>query len=288
MIEILQTSTAVLLTVTALFSLLVGSFLNVVIHRLPVMMERQWRHEATEFLNAEGHALPASGGSTPYNLWAPRSACPDCGHQITALENIPLLSYLFLRGRCSECGAHIPLRYPLVEAVTALLSVAVVWHFGFSWQAAGGLLFTWALIALAVIDLRTTLLPDSITLPLLWLGLVLNLGALYTDTASSLIGAVAGYMSLWLVYHAFRLLTGKEGMGFGDFKLFALIGAWLGWQLLPLVILLSSLVGAIVGISLILFQGRDRAQPIPFGPYLAAAGFIALLWGNDIMALYLG
>ncbi|MFN2348737.1 MAG: A24 family peptidase [Thioalkalivibrio sp.] len=288
MIEILQTSTAVLLTVTALFSLLVGSFLNVVIHRLPVMMERQWRHEATEFLNAEGHALSGSGDRTPYNLWAPRSACPDCGHQITALENIPLLSYLFLRGRCSECGAHIPLRYPLVEAVTALLSVAVVWHFGFSWQAAGSLVFTWALIALAVIDLRTTLLPDSITLPLLWLGLVLNLGALYTDTASSLIGAVAGYMSLWLVYQAFRLLTGKEGMGFGDFKLFALIGAWLGWQLLPLVILLSSLVGAIVGISLILFQGRDKAQPIPFGPYLAAAGFIALLWGNDIMALYLG
>jgi len=288
MIELLQTSTAVLLTVTALFSLLVGSFLNVVIHRLPVMMERQWRQEATEFLNAEGHALPTNGDSAPYSLWAPRSACPQCGHQITALENIPILSYLFLRGRCSGCGTSIPLRYPVVEAVTALLSVAVVWHFGFSWQSAGGLLFTWALIALAVIDLRTTLLPDSITLPLLWLGLVLNLVGIYTDTASSLIGAVAGYMSLWLVYHAFRLLTGKEGMGFGDFKLFALIGAWLGWQLLPLVILLSSLVGAIVGISLILFQGRDRAQPIPFGPYLAAAGFIALLWGKDIMALYLG
>jgi len=288
MIELLQTSTAALLTVTALFSLLVGSFLNVVIHRLPVMMERQWHQEATAFLDAQGHSVPARETPGDYNLWVPRSACPQCGHRITALENIPILSYLFLRGRCSECGTGIPLRYPLIEASTALLSVLVVWHFGFGWQAAGGLIFTWALIALAVIDLRTTLLPDSITLPLLWLGLVINLGAIYTDTASSLIGAVAGYMSLWLVYQTFRLLTGKEGMGFGDFKLFALIGAWLGWQLLPLVILLSSLVGAVVGISLILFQGRDKAQPIPFGPYLAAAGFIALLWGNDIMALYLG
>ncbi|MFW5452613.1 prepilin peptidase [Thioalkalivibrio sulfidiphilus] len=288
MIELMQTSTAALLTVTALFSLLVGSFLNVVIHRLPVMMERQWRREATEFLSAEGQTLVPADQGPAYNLWTPRSACPQCGHKITALENIPILSYLFLRGRCSECGTSIPLRYPLVEAATALLSVVVVWHFGFTWQSAAALPLTWALIALAVIDLRTTLLPDSITLPFLWIGLLLNLGGLFTDTTSSLIGAVAGYLSLWLVYHGFKLLTGKEGMGFGDFKLFALIGAWLGWQLLPLVILLSSLVGAVVGIALILFRGRDRAQPMPFGPYLAAAGWIALLWGNDIMALYLG
>ncbi|WP_051081797.1 prepilin peptidase [Thioalkalivibrio sulfidiphilus] len=288
MIELLQTSTAALLTVTALFSLLVGSFLNVVIHRLPVMMERQWRREATEFLYAEGQTLAPAEQGPAYNLWSPRSACPQCGHKITALENIPILSYLFLRGRCSECGSSIPLRYPLVEAATALLSVVVVWHFGFTWQSGAALLLTWALIALAVIDLRTTLLPDSITLPFLWIGLLLNLGGLFTDATSSLIGAVAGYLSLWLVYHGFKLLTGKEGMGFGDFKLFALIGAWLGWQLLPLVILLSSLVGAVVGIALILFRGRDRAQPMPFGPYLAAAGWIALLWGNDIMALYLG
>jgi leader peptidase (prepilin peptidase) / N-methyltransferase len=288
MIELLQSSTPALLTVTALFGLVVGSFLNVVIHRLPVMMERQWRQEATEFLSAEGHALPPVEDTGSYNLWMPRSACPQCGHRITALENIPLISYLMLRGRCSECGAAIPLRYPLVEAGTALLSVLVVWQFGFTWQAAAALLLTWALLALAVIDLRTTLLPDAITLPVLWLGLVLNLGGLFTNYASSLIGAAAGYLSLWLLYHGFRLLTGKEGMGFGDFKLFALIGAWLGWQLLPLVILLSSLVGAVVGLTLILVYGRDRAQPIPFGPYLAAAGFIALLWGDSIMGLYLG
>lgn len=288
MIELLQSSTPALLILTALFSLLVGSFLNVVIHRLPVMMERQWRQEATEFLSAEGHALPPIEDSGPYSLWAPRSACPDCGHRITALENIPLLSYLVLRGRCSACGSPISLRYPLVEAATALLSVIVVWHFGLTWQAGAALLLTWALLALAVIDLRTTLLPDSITLPVLWLGLVLNLGELFTDTTSSLVGAVAGYLSLWLVYHGFRLLTGKEGMGFGDFKLFALIGAWLGWQVLPLVILLSALVGAAVGIGLIVLRGRDRAQPIPFGPYLAAAGFIAMLWGENIMAIYLG
>jgi leader peptidase (prepilin peptidase) / N-methyltransferase len=288
MIELLQASMPALLIVTGLFSLLVGSFLNVVIHRLPLMMERQWRQEATETLIAEGHTLSSVEDTGPYNLWTPRSACPDCGHRITALENIPLLSYLFLRGRCSDCGTHIPLRYPMVEAATALLSILVVWHFGFTWQAGAALIFTWALLALSVIDLRTTLLPDAITLPVLWLGLILNLGGMFTDTTSSLIGAVAGYLSLWLLYHGFRLLTGKEGMGFGDFKLFALIGAWLGWQFLPLVILLSSLVGAVVGITLIVVYGRDRAQPIPFGPYLAAAGFIALLWGDAIMYQYLG
>jgi leader peptidase (prepilin peptidase) / N-methyltransferase len=288
MIELLQTSMPVLLILTGLFSLLVGSFLNVVIHRLPLMMERQWRQEATETLIAEGHTLSSVEDTGPYNLWTPRSSCPDCGHRITALENIPLLSYLFLRGRCSDCGTRIPLRYPLVEAATALLSILVMWHFGFTWQAGAALIFTWALLALSVIDLRTTLLPDAITLPALWLGLILNLGGMFTDTTSSLIGAVAGYLSLWLLYHGFRLLTGKEGMGFGDFKLFALIGAWLGWQILPLVILLSSLVGAVVGITLIVVYGRDRAQPIPFGPYLAAAGFIALLWGDAIMYQYLG
>jgi leader peptidase (prepilin peptidase) / N-methyltransferase len=288
MIELLQASMPALLIVTGLFSLLVGSFLNVVIHRLPLMMERQWRQEATETLIAEGHTLSSVEDTGPYNLWTPRSACPDCGHRITALENIPLLSYLFLRGRCSDCGTHIPLRYPMVEAATALLSILVVWHFGFTWQAGAALIFTWALLALSVIDLRTSLLPDAITLPVLWLGLILNLGGMFTDTTSSLIGAVAGYLSLWLLYHGFRLLTGKEGMGFGDFKLFALIGAWLGWQFLPLVILLSSLVGAVVGITLIVVYGRDRAQPIPFGPYLAAAGFIALLWGDAIMYQYLG
>ncbi|MCG5523438.1 A24 family peptidase [Ectothiorhodospira haloalkaliphila] len=277
-----------LLTVTGLFSLLIGSFLNVVIHRLPIIMERQWQSEARAWLQTQGqHPGGEAEVAGPYNLVVPRSGCPHCGHRIKALENIPVLSYLFLRGRCSACGARISPQYPLVEAATAVLSMLVVWHFGFTWAAGAALLFTWALIALAVIDLRTTLLPDMITLPVLWLGLIVNLTGLFTDATSSVIGAIAGYLSLWLVYHAFRLLTGKEGMGYGDFKLFALIGAWLGWQVLPLVILLSSLVGAVVGIALILARGRDRDIPIPFGPYLAAAGFIALLWGDAIIGAYL-
>ncbi|MGM0675898.1 prepilin peptidase [Ectothiorhodospira marina] len=276
-----------LLTVTGLFSLLIGSFLNVVIHRLPIMMERQWQSEARAWLQAQGQGGDGGEVAGPYNLVVPRSGCPHCGHHIKAVENVPVLSYLLLRGRCSSCGARISPQYPLVEAATALLSMLVVWHFGFTWAAGAALLFTWSLIALAVIDLRTTLLPDMITLPMLWLGLIVNLPGLFTDATSSVIGAIAGYLSLWLVYHAFRLLTGKEGMGYGDFKLFALIGAWLGWQVLPLVILLSSLVGAVVGIALIVTRGRDRDIPIPFGPYLAAAGFIALLWGDAIIRVYL-
>lgn len=289
MIDLLAASPTLLLTLTGVFSLMVGSFLNVVIHRLPMMMERQWQSEARAWLQSRGgnldHAEEVQG---PYNLVIPRSACPACGHRITALENIPLISYLFLRGKCASCGARISPQYPLVEMATALLSMAVVWHFGVTWVAAAALLLTWALIALTVIDLRTTLLPDVITLPLLWLGLVLNLGGLFTDATSSLLGAVFGYLSLWLVYHAFRLLTGKEGMGYGDFKLFAALGAWLGWQMLPLIILLSSLVGAVVGLVLIAVLGRDRNLPIPFGPYLAAAGWIALLWGDTIVQTYLG
>ncbi|MBK1672566.1 prepilin peptidase [Ectothiorhodospira shaposhnikovii] len=288
MTDLLSSSPSLLLTLTGLFSLLVGSFLNVVIHRLPVMMERQWQSEARAWLQSRDTGMDEDEASRqPYNLVVPRSACPACGHRITALENIPLISYLFLKGKCAQCGTRISIQYPLVEAATALLSMAVVWYFGFTWTAAAALLLTWALIALTVIDLRTTLLPDMITLPLLWLGLVLNLDGMFTDTTSSLLGAVFGYLSLWLIYHAFRLLTGKEGMGYGDFKLFAALGAWLGWQMLPLIILLSSLVGAIVGIALIALLGRDRDLPIPFGPYLAAAGWIALIWGDTIVQTYL-
>ena len=268
----------------ALLGLCVGSFLNVVIHRLPKMMERQWRAECAELAGGDQVSLPAER----YNLVVPRSACPSCGHRITALENIPLLSWLALRGKCAGCGTRISPRYPAVEALSAALSAYVAWHFGFGLAAAGALLFTWAMIALTFIDLDTCYLPDSITLPLLWLGLLLNLNGSFAPLSAAVIGAAAGYLSLWTVYWAFKWATGKEGMGYGDFKLLAAIGAWLGWQMLPLTILLSSLVGAVIGISLIVFAGRGRSVPIPFGPYLAIAGMIALLHGPALTRAYLG
>ncbi len=268
-------------TVFAL-GLLVGSFLNVVILRLPVMMERDWQAQAREFLDLEPPEQQA-----PLSLARPASRCPQCGHAIRWYENIPLFSYLWLRGRCSACAAAIGLRYPLVELLTAVLSAVVAWHFGFGWQAGAALLLTWALIALSVIDVDHQLLPDGITLPFLWLGLLLSLFPLFADTRDSLIGAIAGYLSLWTVYQLFRLLTGKEGMGFGDFKLLALLGAWLGWQALPMIVLLSSAVGAVLGGTLLLVQGRDRNTTIPFGPYLAIAGWIALLWGDPLSRAYL-
>lgn len=269
-------------TLATLLGLFVGSFLNVVIHRLPRMMEREWHAQAAE-LRGE----PAVEAEH-FNLATPRSRCPHCGHQIGAIENIPVVSYLLLRGRCRHCSAPIGKRYPIIEALNAALSGYVAWHFGPGAAAIGGLLFLWAMVALAFIDLDTQLLPDQITLPLLWLGLVFNLGATYTNLPAAVIGAMAGYLALWSVYWLFKLATGKEGMGYGDFKLLGAIGAWLGWQLLPLTILLSSLVGAVVGISLIVLARHGRNQPIPFGPYLAAAGIIALLWGNSITERYLG
>lgn len=267
----------------ALLGLCVGSFLNVVIHRLPKMMERQWKAECAELAGTEP-AVPAER----YNLVVPRSACPHCGHRITALENIPLLSWVMLRGKCSACGAAISKRYPAVELLTGLLSGYVAWRFGFGLAGCGALLFTWAMIALTFIDIDTFFLPDSITLPLLWLGLLLNLGATYAALPAAVIGAAAGYLSLWSVYWAFKWATGKEGMGYGDFKLLSAIGAWLGWAQLPLVILLSSLAGAAIGITMIVFAGRDRARPMPFGPYLAIAGLIALLHGDALTRAYLG
>ena len=270
----------------AILGLLVGSFLNVVIHRFPLMMERAWQTQCQELLNSSTTHPPAGKKEESFNLVTPRSRCPHCGHAISALENVPVISYLWLRGRCAGCGKPISPRYPLVELTTALLSGITAWHFGFGWAAGAALALTWALIALTVIDFDHQLLPDDITLPFLWLGLVLSLFGLFTDSASGIVGAAAGYLSLWSIYVLFKWATGKEGMGYGDFKLLAMLGAWMGWQALPVIIVLSSVVGAAVGITLILFRGRDKNIPIPFGPYLAAAGWLNLLWGHDITHRY--
>ncbi|MBI1396459.1 MAG: prepilin peptidase [Betaproteobacteria bacterium] len=281
MIELLQTSPPFAAIAFTLLGLLVGSFLNVVVHRLPKMMEREWQAQCAEL---RGEDVPTS---PTYNLVVPRSACPKCGHAISALENVPVLSWLVLRGRCRGCGTPISARYPFVEALTGILSGYLAFRFGLSWQLLGALAFTWSLIALAFIDLDTTLLPDAITLPLLWLGLLLNLRGTFAPLPAAVVGAAAGYLALWSVYWLFKLLTGKEGMGFGDFKLLAAIGAFLGWKLLPMVILFSSAVGAIVGIALIVFARHGRSTPIPFGPYLAAAGVLALLWGEQLTQQWL-
>ena len=272
------------LTVT-LVSLCIGSFLNVVIFRLPKMMQQDWRCQCEEFLEIPEKQRKSEARLT---LSKPDSTCPACGHKIRAWENIPVLSYLFLRGKCSACGTRISLRYPLVEATTALLSVVTVALIGLGWPALVTLLLIWTLVALTMIDYDTQLLPDSMTLPLLWLGLIVNYFGLITDFSSAFWGAVAGYLSLWSVYWLFKLVTGKEGMGHGDFKLLAALGAWLGWQMLPAIILLSSLVGAVVGISLMVFKKHGREVPIPFGPYLAAAGVLALWFGADIQTWWFG
>ncbi len=264
-----------------ILGLLVGSFLNVVIFRLPKMMEHDWHCQCAEL---RGEPLP---DTPPPSLVRPRSACPQCGHPIGILENIPLLSFIVLRGRCSACKARISRRYPLVEAICALISAGIALCFGPTPEAIGVLVFTWTLIALTFIDFDTKYLPDALTLPLLWCGLLFNLGNTFTPLPSAVIGAMAGYLSLWSVYWLFKLVTGKEGMGYGDFKLLAALGAWLGWQLLPLVILLSSLVGAVVGIALIVLARRGRDIPIPFGPYLAAAGLLAMFWGEELTQAYL-
>jgi leader peptidase (prepilin peptidase)/N-methyltransferase len=274
---------AVLPWVALALGLCIGSFLNVVIHRLPKMMEREWREQCAEL--AGKPAAPAAEGR--YNLLVPRSACPACGHRITALQNIPILSWLALRGKCAACGARIAARYPLVELAAALIGAYAAWRYGPTLAALGAAAFGWALLSLALIDLDTLLLPDDITLPLLWAGLLVNFSGTFVPLGTAVIGAVAGYLALWLVYWAFKLVTGKEGMGHGDFKLLAAIGAWLGWQKLPLVILLASVVGAAVGIALMVFARHAREKPIPFGPYLAAAGLIALFWGEHITRRWL-
>ncbi len=268
-----------------LLGLVFGSFLNVVIYRLPIMLERDWREQCRTLFSAD--QAPGDEGRTPFNLIVPRSGCPHCGHRITAWENIPLLSFLWQKGRCTECGVAIPWRYPVVELLSALLAATVIWRLGLTLPGIAAVGLTWGLIALASIDIEHQLLPDPLTLPLLWAGLILNLFATFTSLQSAVIGAVAGYLFLWILFQSFRLLTGKEGMGYGDFKLYALFGAWLGWQQLPLLILLASLVGAIVGLGAIVLRGRERHLPIPFGPFLCAAGWIALLWGDDITRSYL-
>ena len=285
LIDALQSMPWMFVALATLLGLLVGSFLNVVIHRLPKMMENEWRAQAEDIIDPENSA--ARIVKQTYNLVIPRSACPKCGHQITAIENVPIVSYLALRGRCRKCNAPISARYPAVEAITGILSGVVALHFGFGIAAVSALILLWGLIALTFIDADTQFLPDSITLPLLWLGLIVNINSTFTDLSSAVIGAVLGYMVLWSVYWVFKFVTKKDGMGYGDFKLLAAIGAWLGWQSLPLVILLSSVVGAFVGIALIILSRIGKSIPIPFGPYLAMAGFIALLWGKPLMDAYL-
>ena len=276
------TDPIVFIALCSVIGLIIGSFLNVVIHRLPRMMESDWRRQCAELAGT-----PPMESAEPYNLATPRSACPHCGHAITFWENIPVISWLALRGRCSACGASIGMRYPLVELATAVLFGLAAWQFGAGFQAVAVLLFIACLLALTVIDLDTQYLPDAITLPLCWAGLLVNIPATLVELPAAVIGAVAGYLSLWLVYWGFKWITGKEGMGFGDFKLLAAIGAWLGWKMLPLVILASSVVGTVVGIVMIVLAGRTRETPIPFGPYLAAAGLIALFGGPQIVAAYL-
>ena len=268
--------------VWALIGLVVGSFLNVVIHRIPQMMQR----ESDNYMAMENDEPPPHADR--YNLLAPRSACPACGHQLSAMENIPVVSYLWLRGRCSECRAPISPRYPAVELLTAALSALVVWQLGCSLQGLAALVLVWMLIALTFIDIDTQILPDDLSLPLLWMGLLLNLNGTFVPLADAVIGAAAGYLSLWCVFWLFRLATGKEGIGYGDFKLLAALGAWLGWTMLPLIVLLSSAIGAIVGLLLILLRGHHRDKPIPFGPFLALAGLVALLYGEALLKLYLG
>ena len=265
-----------------MLGLLVGSFLNVVVHRLPIMMQRDWQSQAREFLE-----IPAEPAGAAFNLFLPHSRCPRCGHEIRPWENIPLASYLALGGKCSSCKAAIGKRYPLVELATALLSGYVAWHFGFTWQAGAMLLLTWGLLAMSLIDADHQLLPDVLVLPLLWLGLIVNSFGLFASLEDALWGAVVGYLALWSVFWLFKLVTGKEGMGYGDFKLLAMLGAWGGWQILPLTILLSSLVGAILGVIMLRLRNAESGTPIPFGPYLAIAGWVALLWGDQITASYL-
>ena len=290
MAEVFAQSPIFFITVTFAFALLIGSFLNVVIYRLPIMMEREWREQCDEIADLPASEIP----SGRFDLIVPRSRCPSCGKQITAGQNIPVLSYFVLGGQCANCKHSISVRYPLVEFLTAVIAAFVAWRFGFGWEAFMAIVMSFALVSISMIDVDHQLIPDSIVLPLLWVGLGMSLfhplaGAetLFIAPKDSIIGAIAGYLSLWCVYQLFKLATGKEGMGYGDFKLLAALGAWLGWQVLPIIIMMSAIVGAIVGLALIFFRRHERDVPIPFGPYLAAAGWIAMLYGEKIKNSYL-
>ncbi len=291
MLELFTESAALFVAVVFAFCLIIGSFLNVVIHRLPIMMERDWREQAAELANTPPDTELPEGR---FDLVVPRSRCPSCGTMIKSWQNIPVISYLFLGGKCAKCKESISARYPLVELMTAVLAALCAWRFGASWEAIMAIVMTLALVPIAMIDADTQLIPDTIVLPLIWLGLVMSLyhpmdGAqtLFIAPQAAIVGAMAGYLSLWSIYWLFKLVTGKEGMGYGDFKLLAALGAWLGWQQLPLIILMSAVVGAIVGIAMMAFRKHKRSVPIPFGPYLAAAGWITMLWGDTIKTTYL-
>jgi len=291
LIRVLQLNSGFFYVTVIIFGLIIGSFLNVVIYRLPIMLLRDWRRDCREFLTEKYPKDLNADSSTAesiskFNLIVPRSTCPHCGHQISALENIPVISYIFLQGRCKSCKSHISFRYPIIELFSALLAFTAAWKFGVSNAFLFAAFLSWALISLTMIDFDHQYLPDQITLPFLWLGLILNLNSMYTDLVSAVIGAAAGYLLLWSVYHIFKLITGKEGMGFGDFKLLAMFGAWLGWQMLPAIILISTLIGSITGILLIVLKQHEKGKPIPFGPYLAGAGWLALIWGKEINTLY--
>ena len=282
-IQLFQTEPVFFVITMALLGMCVGSFLNVVIYRLPKMMQQDWQKQCCELLDIKNE----NGEEQQVNLIFPGSSCPACQHKITALENIPVISYLYLKGRCRSCNVKISPQYPLIEILTGLTTAYITWHFGFSPQTLFAVLLTWALICLSVIDLEHSLLPDDITLPFMWLGLACNIFGVFTDITSSLIGAMLGYSILWLIFMGFKVITGKEGMGYGDFKLLALLGAWLGWQSLPLIILLSSIAASLIGIIMILFRGRDKSVAFPYGPYLAIAGWITLLWGEELIGTYL-
>ena len=291
MLELMSESATVFIAVVFLFTLLIGSFLNVVIHRLPIMMERDWREQADELMNTPPEQELPQGR---FDLVMPRSRCPSCGALITAWQNIPVVSYLILKGRCATCKASISARYPLVELMTALLAAAVAWHFGPGWEALMAIAFTVVLVSISMIDADTQLIPDSIVLPLMWLGLAMSLfhplpgaNTLFIAPQDAIVGAMAGYLTLWSIFWLFKLVTGKDGMGYGDFKLLAALGAWLGWQQLPMIIMMSAVVGVVVNITLILLRGKDRSTPIPFGPYLAAAGWITMIWGELIKNAYI-
>ena len=291
MAELFTESAPLFIAVVFAFCLVIGSFLNVVIHRLPIMMEREWRAQCEDIAaHPPEHDLPEGR----FDLVAPRSRCPSCGAEIKAWQNIPVISYLLLGGECANCKASISARYPFVELLTAVLAAVCAWRFGAGWEALMAVVMTLALVPIAMIDAETQLIPDSIVLPLMWIGLAMSLfhpfagtEALFIAPRDAIVGAMAGYLSLWTVYQLFKLITGKEGMGYGDFKLLAALGAWLGWQQLPLIILMSAVVGATVGIALMAFRRHERSVPIPFGPYLAAAGWITMLWGETIKTAYL-
>lgn len=289
LIAALRENPTFFLIVVGLFSLLIGSFLNAAIYRIPIILENSWKEECEELFNPKDND-ESSEEKEKFNLFLPRSQCPNCDHMITAWENIPVISYLFLGGKCSSCKTSISIQYPLLEIFTALVSVFVAWKIGFGWQTLAALVFTWMLITLSMIDAKTMLLPDNLTLPLMWFGIAANYNGMFIDLQSSVLGAIIGYLSLWSLFHVFRLITGKEGMGYGDFKILAAIGAWGGWQILPFTIFAASTLGAVIGILMILAQGKEgnkENQQIPFGPWLAFAGFIGFLWRSEITTFFM-